>query len=248
MPSSKLLASSLTVIWIVLFSLKRPAGQSQVKIRAVGKRAGSICGSASQLTLLLQSLGSTQVHVSGDFVSRPCMAMMSIPMSVSVSASFLLVLTWQRRTPSQADRAWSEVGRAGAGLEFVSGGFVPRPWMMSMSMSASFFSWLTCWVRTPCSVDRAGSEVGPAGDGGAGLECAGAEYNQRQTAIVPTRRQKAVVRPAKVMELTEDMVWSLAELRGQDRESHKLPRRRCCDSVHIGKAVPRRRMLRAFCG
>lgn len=39
-PSSKILASSLTIIWIVLFSLKRPAGQ----VAGEDPRCGEACG------------------------------------------------------------------------------------------------------------------------------------------------------------------------------------------------------------
>jgi len=71
--------------------MKRLAGQSQVKIRAGPTTAGSILGSFSQSTsdtsvLLLPSL-DFQTHVSGDFVSRPWMAMISTFASASFSGA-----------------------------------------------------------------------------------------------------------------------------------------------------------------
>jgi len=80
MLKSNTLASSWTVLSIVSWGINRLDGQSQVKIRADPTRAGSILGSFSQLTSDASDRPGGcgfQIQVSGDFVSRPGIAIIS---------------------------------------------------------------------------------------------------------------------------------------------------------------------------
>ncbi len=81
MPSSRRRANSSIVFWLKSGGRNRSAGQSHVKMRADPTLLGSIHESESQFThfaSFLLSSGSFHVHVSGDFVSRPWTAMMSM--------------------------------------------------------------------------------------------------------------------------------------------------------------------------